>query len=80
MSKFFPWQQTREARDKVVEYLRQRKLQNRDLGTVIHVTHTDVNAEMASLTIEDLEAVLSRLERVEASLAACQEELMKYEG
>lgn len=80
MSKPFPWKQTREARERVQEYLRQRKRQNKDLGNVIHGCFTDPNAEMADLTIDDVEAVLARLERVEAALAACQEDLMKYEG
>lgn len=80
MNKPFPWRETADARNRVQEYLRQRKMQNRDLGTVIHNTHTDPKAEIVSLTIEDVEAVLSRLVRVEASLAACQESLMKYEG
>lgn len=45
--------------ERVQEYLRQRKWQTRDLGNVIHNTHTDVNADMASLTIDDLEAALA---------------------
>ena len=46
------------ARERVREYLRQRKLQNKDLGTVIHGVFTDPNAEMADLTIEDVEELM----------------------
>ena len=46
--------------ERVQEYLRQRKMQTRDLGERIHVTWTDVNADMVALTIGDLEAALAQ--------------------
>jgi hypothetical protein len=51
--------------DRVREYLRQRKLQNKDLGQKIHVIWSDPAAEMADLTIPDLEDVLELADRYE---------------
>jgi hypothetical protein len=51
--------------ERVREYLRQRKLQNKDLGNVIHGVFTDPKAEMADLTIDDLEVVLESADRYE---------------
>lgn len=45
--------------ERVQEYLRQRKLLSKDLGNVIHGVFSDPNAEMADLTIDDLEAALA---------------------
>ena len=47
--------------ERITEYLRQRKRQSRDLGSIIHNSHTDPNTQMASLTIGDLEEVLVEL-------------------
>jgi hypothetical protein len=79
-SKTPSWRESAAAIERVQEYLRQRKLQNKDLGTTIHNVYTDPDAEMASLTIEDIEAVLSRLQRVETALTNRQRDLQKYEG
>lgn len=54
------------ATERVREYLRQRKLQNKDLGNVIHGCFTDPKAEMADLTIDDLEDVLEIAEQYES--------------
>jgi hypothetical protein len=56
------WRESAAALARVQEYLRQRKLMNRDIGGAIHGVHSDPNAEMADLTIADLEAVLVRLQ------------------
>lgn len=53
------------ATERVAEYLRQRKLQNKDLGNVIHGCFTDPKAEMADLTIPDLEEILELAEQYE---------------
>lgn len=58
------------AFERVQEYLRQRKPQNKDLGNVIHNIWTDPRAEMASLTIEDLDALIAA---VDAVLELCTE-------
>ncbi|QGJ93479.1 hypothetical protein SEA_MUFASA8_30 [Arthrobacter phage Mufasa8] len=44
---------------RVAEYLRQRKRLDKTQGDVIHGVHSDPEAEMVQLTIEDLEAVLT---------------------
>lgn len=54
-----------QATERVREYLRQRKRQNKDLGNVIHGVFTDPNADMADLTIPDLEEVLELAEQYE---------------
>lgn len=46
------------ARKRIEEYLRQRKMQNKDLGEVIHGVFADPEAELANLTISDLEEVV----------------------
>jgi len=52
--------------ERVREYLRQRKLQNKDLGTAIHVVWFDPDADLAALTIDDLEDVLEIAEQYES--------------
>ena len=54
-----------QATERVREYLRQRKRQNKDLGNVILGVFTDPNADMADLTIPDLEEVLELAEQYE---------------
>lgn len=56
------WGHSNASLERVQEYLRQRKFMNRDLGTTIHVVHSDPTAEMVELNIADLEAVLIRLQ------------------
>ena len=51
--------------ERVREYLRQRKLHNNS-GEIIHGTWTDPHAEMADLTIPDLEDVLELAEQYES--------------
>jgi hypothetical protein len=50
--------------ERVREYLRQRKMHNNS-GDIIHGTWTDPVAEMADLTISDLEEVLELAEQYE---------------
>jgi hypothetical protein len=45
--------------NRVAEYLRQRK-RMKDLGETIHSCHSDPDADVVELTIEDVEAVLRR--------------------
>ena len=52
------------ASERVAEYLRQRKRQ-KDLGTEIHNIWSDPKAEMAGLTIPDLEEVLELAQQYE---------------
>lgn len=51
--------------ERVAEYVRQRKMQNKDLGNVIHGVYFDPAAEMADLTLPDLEDILELAERYE---------------
>lgn len=51
--------------ERVAEYLRQRKLLSKDLGNVIHGVFSDPQAEMADLTIDDLEDVLDIAQQYE---------------
>lgn len=53
------------ATERVREYLRQRKLLSKDLGSVIHGVFSDPEAGMADLTIGDLEDVLEIAEQYE---------------
>lgn len=46
------------ARQRINEYLRQRKSQNRDLGNTIHVSYTDPKGEPAELRVSDIEEVM----------------------
>ncbi|ASX98738.1 hypothetical protein SEA_COLUCCI_69 [Arthrobacter phage Colucci] len=46
------------ARQRITEYLRQRRMQTRDLGNAIHVTYTDPKGHPAELTYSDLDEVM----------------------
>ncbi|ASX98852.1 hypothetical protein SEA_KABREEZE_67 [Arthrobacter phage Kabreeze] len=46
------------ARQRIMEYLRQRRNQSRDLGNTIHVSYTDPKGEPAELLISDIEEIM----------------------
>jgi len=57
----------------VTEYVRQRRLLSKDLGLVVHGVFSDPEAEMADLTVDHLEALLTMVREQRAVIERVRE-------
>lgn len=80
MKQAHKWGGSAAAVKRIDEYVRQAKLATRPPIEVIHGIFTDKDAEMADLTLADLELLLARLQRTQEALTACQNALQEQEG